>query len=199
MRAAMKSTLMSAVSLLPLIPLLLSTGCAKQPLRIHADFLPAGSLRLAQVKAFGHGDEVSALPGTHKALLDAGIAEADLRGGGGLVIARVYCCGGPPEDGAAIMAYAPPGVTPTAGDVVEVRVGRPPRNKDDPGQVHVVTRVRHTAAEENRAWRWDPPLKTLWMRTIYADWMPSEGWMKQQKFGGDAWYKPATATPAAAH
>lgn len=84
-----------------------------------------------------------------------------------------------------------------AADLVEVRVGRPPQ-KGRAGQVHIVTCVRHTAAEKDRTWWWDPPQDGLWLRIIYADWMTAEGWVKQQKFQGDAWFKPPAASSASA-
>lgn len=62
---------------------------------------------MAQVQAFGPGNQVQEVPKLQMALLDSGISEEDVRDGG-LVYARVYCCGRPMEKEAAIVAYTAP-------------------------------------------------------------------------------------------
>jgi len=46
-------------------------------------------------------------------------------------------------------------------------------------------------ADENdgHCW-WDPKNDELWLRVLYCDWMPNEGWIKQNGIN-PAWFKPA--------
>ena len=86
------------------------------------------------------------------------------------------------------MLYVPKGLNVALDDIVEVRVGRPPE-KGDAGLLNIVTRIvqRYEAGKED-CW-WDPKNDRLWLRVLYCDWMPREGWIEQ---GGldPAWYKP---------
>jgi hypothetical protein len=68
--------------------IMLVTGCAPQ-LRINTDFVPAGSLRLAQVIAVGKRAEVLQNRKTYDAIIASGITDSDVTDGK-VVLARVY-------------------------------------------------------------------------------------------------------------
>lgn len=176
------------------LALLATTGCSST-LRIHSDFVPAGSLRLAQVMVLGKRAEIVQAKPLFEAILAAGIPDSQIVDGS-VVMARIFCCGGltdnlSSEKVNSLILYVPREVTVAQGDIVEVRVGRPPE-KGDAGKVHFVTRVLQKYGEnEEKCW-WDPKDNRLWLRVLYCDWMPNEGWIKQ---GGTnpAWYKQAPA------
>jgi hypothetical protein len=176
------------VALLAFTISVLVSGC-KTTLRIQTAHVPPGSLRLAQVVQRGSeswikGSNAKIL---HQALADSGITEEEIKDGS-VVLARIECCGGPNEKSSAIMMYVPPGLDLHPGDIVELRAADPSK-KAAVGQLNVVTRVIQIATDQNGPCRWDPPKDFLWGRTLYADWMPQEGWVHQ---GGlyKAWYKP---------
>ena len=170
---------------------LLSTACTSVP-RIYTDKLPPGSHRLAQVMVLGTRKELVETKDAHDILSRAGIPDAEIRDGS-VVLARIYCCGGWAEKPTAPAIYVPPGINVERGDIVELRVGHPPK-KGAPGELNTVIRVRQKADDQNGSCRWDPPNERLWMRILYADWMPQEGWVYK---GGisKAWYKPPTNKP----
>ncbi len=119
--------------------------------------------------------------------------DADIRDGS-VAVSRIYCCGGPAEKSTAPAAYVPAGISVERGDMVEVRVGHPSK-KGGPPELNTVMRIRHKADEKNGSCGWDPPNERWWMRVLYADWMPQEGWVHK---GGTskAWFKPPpTQTP----
>lgn len=174
--------------------ILCMTGCATQ-LRIHSDFVPAGSLRLAQVMQIGKRADILQSKDIYEAIIASGIKDSDIADGS-VVVARIFCCGGisanlSSERANAIMMFVPSGITAGLGDVVEVRSGHPPE-KGDAGQLNVVTRmVQKYEDKEGGCW-WDPKDDRLWLRVLYCDWMPKEGWIKQ---GGTnpAWYLPPSS------
>lgn len=147
----------------------------------------AGVVRLTEVMQVGTRQEIVALDSHYKHLLAAGIRDADL-GDGSLGAGRVYCCGGPPELGAAIWFYIPKEMSIQVGNVVEVRMGRQPAGSD-PGAVNTAVRVRHQGISQGPC-RWSPERDGLWMRVIHCDWMEKEGWVER---GGlyKTWLKPA--------
>jgi len=167
---------------------LVLTGCATG-LRIQQAHVPPGSLRLAQVVMRGSQAELTGAKELHTLLADSGIGEAEIKDGS-VVLARIECCGGPNEKSSAIMIYVPPESEVQRGDIVELRAADPSK-KGSINQVNVVTRIRQKAAETAGSCRWDPPNEGLWSRTLYADWMPQEGWKLQ---GGlyKGWYKPSS-------
>ncbi|QWV94482.1 hypothetical protein KP004_04660 [Geomonas oryzisoli] len=168
------------------------TGCSRGPLRIHMDFVPTGSLRLAQVTATGSREEVVQAKDLYDAIIASGIKDSEIADGS-VVLARIYCCGGMTKSWSSevvnsTMLYVPKGLSVALGDIVEVRVGHPPK-KEEPGVLNVVTRVVQKADDDGKCW-WDPRDDRLWLRVLYCDWMPKEGWIKQ---GGinPVWYLPA--------
>lgn len=177
------------------LALFVVTGCSNN-LRIHSDFVPADSLRLAQVMVLGKRAEIAQEKPLFDAILAAGIPDAEIVDGS-VAMARIFCCGGltdnlSSEKVNSLILYIPRELTVARGDIVEVRVGRPPE-KGDAGKIHLVTRVvQKYGGNEEGCW-WDPKDNRLWLRVIYCDWMPNEGWIKQ---GGTnpAWYMPASST-----
>ena len=168
----------------------LLTGCQSGNMRLYGDRVPAGSLRLAWVMGVGSRKEILESSWGREILTGTAIKETEIRDGSGVMTA-IYCCGGPNEKGEARVVYVPAGITVERNDIVEVRVGHPPEG-DKLGTPNTVTRIRQRAGEVGGSCRWDPPDERLWVRILYADWMPAEGWVRQ---GGlfPAWYKPPTA------
>ena len=174
------------------------TSCSTA-LRIESNFVPAGSLRLAQVMAFAKRIEVVQSKVTYDAIIASGIADSEIVDGS-VVVARIYCCGGMTENfssekGNAIVLYVPKVLNVALGDIVEIRDGRPPE-KGDAGLLNIVMRVvqRYEAgkgAAKGDCW-WDPKDDRLWLRVLYCDWMPREGWVKQEGLH-PAWYKPQSS------
>lgn len=163
-------------------------------LRIHSDFVPTGSFRLAQVTSIAKRDEITQISELYEAIKSSGVDDSEIVDGS-VVLARIYCCGGITENTSsevvnARMLFVPKELQVGLGDVVEVRVGNPPEDSER-GQLNTVTRiVQKYESEAQNCW-WDPKDDRLWLRVLYCDWLPEEGWVKQ---GGNypAWYK---ATP----
>lgn len=174
-----------------LVLVVLITGCSA-PLRIHSDFVPAGSLRLAQVMQIGNRADIVQSKELYAAIIASGVQDSEVTDGS-VVVARIYCCGGisanlSSERANAIMMFVPRGIPVGLGDIVEVKSGRPPE-KGDAGELHVVTRtVQKHGDKEGKCW-WDPKDDRLWLRVLYCDWMPQEGWIKQEGVN-PAWYRP---------
>jgi len=160
--------------------------------RIQSDFVPAGSLRLAQVIYISSRQETIGEKRLLDILIACGVEEASIRDGS-IVMARIYCCGGSNEVETARMLYAPPEIRVDLGDVVEVLVGHP-ANGADPGRLNTVTRIRQKRADPDGACRWDPPDEGKWTRVLYADWMPQEGWIRESGPIFPAWYKPPSGS-----
>lgn len=179
--------------------LLLVSACGTTPTgqtqAIHSDFVPAGSLRVAQVffvatrAEFVSGGD----PTAYNAVRASGISDDDLVDGT-IVAARIYCCGGPTRESSSEYAnrrvlYVPKHLKLESGDFVEFKVGRPSVN-DDGGRPNTVIRVVAKQGDRPESCWWDPRNDRLWLRVVYCDWMSKEGWVKQ---GGinPAWHKPA--------
>lgn len=148
----------------------------------------AGSLRLVQVMQLASRQEIVNLGVHYKYLLASGLQDSDLqdkRLGAG----RVYCCGGPAEEGMGIWFYIPPGLEVAPGDIVEIKMGREPSGNDS-GMINTATRVRQRKEASNPQCRWVPDNENLWMRVLYCDWMEAEGWIEKKGFES-TWLKPA--------
>jgi hypothetical protein len=191
MRNMRRLSLVGCGSLLGLVVLL--CACSAPTLRIQNDFVPPGSLRLAQVTAIGTRAEIVSAGPVYDAIRSAGVPDTEIADGSA-VLARIYCCGGPTQDLSsekvnALMLYVPGGVRVEPGDVVEVRSGNPPQ-EGKTGALNTVTRVvQKYEAKEAECW-WDPRNDKLWLRVLYCTWMPNAGWIKQEG-SYPAWYKPA--------
>lgn len=173
-----------------LVGCILLTSCATNTLRIQSDFLPEGSLRVAQVTHVATQKEIVESKALHDALLSSGIKDSEIKDGS-VALARVFCCGSPMESEQEMMLYVPPQIGVLKGDIVEVRSGRPPA-KGDSGRLNTVMRVRQKSGDGAATCNWVPPDPRLWARVLYCDWMPGEGWTEQ---GGinKAWFKPAAS------
>jgi len=176
-----------------LVNLLLLSSCATPTLKIQSDFIPSDSLRLAQVMAIGKRSYVVQAKPVYDAIIANGIPDSEIVDGS-VVVARIYCCGGITESissevANARMLYVPKGIDVDLGDIVEVRSGNPP-NKENSGKLNKVTRVVQKADENDGHCWWDPKNDELWLRVLYCDWMPNEGWIKQNGIN-PAWFKPA--------
>jgi len=162
-------------------------ACSSSTPRIQSDFVPAGSLRLAQVVQLATRREVIELAPLREILRSSGVGDAEIVDGS-VAVARIYCCGGPNEESSARMVYVPASARAAVGDVVEVRVGHVPQGGDH-GALNTVTRVRQAASDTAGPCQWLPRNDRLWRRILYADWMAKEGWVKQDGLW-TAWYRP---------
>ena len=176
-----------------LINVLFLSSCTSKSLRIHSDEIPPDSLRLAQVLTVPSRNTIIQTKPVYSAIIASGIPDTKIVDGS-VIEARVWCCGGmskssSPEIGSSKIIFVPKGIHVNRGDIVEVRSGTP-ASKKNPGKLNIVTRVVQKANENKGHCWWEPKDNRLWLRVLYCDWMPREGWIKQ---GGiyPAWYKPA--------
>lgn len=158
------------VTLLPLLG-----GCAPRISKFHAQPVPPGSLRLAQITHFVPRATVLSAEFVVRSLQASGIGEADIDDGS-IAGGRVECCGGPNEQETAPMFYVPKGINVQVGDVVEIHAGSPGDLKKPSGPVNMLTRIREKRNDYGRGCRWDPPNPELRGRILYCDWMQAEGW-----------------------
>ncbi|NJC88578.1 MAG: hypothetical protein FIB02_08615 [Desulfuromonas sp.] len=167
------------------------TGCSSI-LKIQANFIPPGSLRLAQAIAVADRSFIIKSTDLYDAILSSGITDAEITDES-VIAARIYCCGGVTYESSSekvneIMIFVPSGTKIEYGDIVEFKAGWPPKNGEN-GQINILTRVVQKLEGNGEQCWWDPKDDRLWLRTLYCDWMPKEGWVKQ---GGldPAWYRP---------
>src|SRR5256885_9030181 len=83
-------------------------SCSETP-RIQSDYVPAGSLRLAQVVQVATRREILSTAGLHEVLLTSGVSDPEIADGS-VALARIYCCGGPDEEANARIIYIPASV-----------------------------------------------------------------------------------------
>ncbi len=176
------------ITLLTFLP-----ACSTPPLRIQSDVVPVGSLRVAQVAGIASREDILKAD-IYKSIIAVGIPDADLVDGS-VVITRIYCCGGMTQELSSeylnrTMLYVPKGLKVSLGDFVEVKVGRPPEHGDN-GRINTVTRVVAKYGEKQESCWWDPRNDKLWLRVPYCEWMPKEGWIKQDGIN-PAWFKPGS-------
>lgn len=129
----------------------------------------------------------------HKDMLARGVDEASIVDGV-LVVARMLCCRDNPKTSIAVYAYNPLAIQVAPGDLIELRVGDS-QAKGTVDELVIVTRVLQRADQVDGMCRWDPPDPRLWLRFVYCDWMPAEGWVKRNRKLYPGWYKPAAVTP----
>src|SRR5688572_25140505 len=150
----------------------------------------AGALRVAQVTMSATREDILAL-GSHLEILRAsGLKDSDLTDGS-LAEGRVNCCHQRTEESSSIWFYVPPDIKVQPGDLVVVRMGRK-ASKKDPGEINVALEIRERADVADSRCIWDPPNVRLWMRIIYCDWMPAEGWTLESGLW-KTWLKRPTA------
>ena len=162
--------------------------------RIHAGLVPPGSDRLAQVVHFSTREQILSLEVIVSSLEASGITKADIQDKS-LAMGRVNCCRDLAKDDTAIIFYVPKGLTVQLGDIVEIRSGGDFKHGEVGTPVNVVTRVREKYSDNQKQCHWDPPddLNLLWLRILYCEWMPQEGWiLNKQTFGTKYWIKPSS-------
>ena len=182
----LRSRLVLVIVCVTLLPLL--GGCAPRISRFHAQLVPPGSLRLAQITHFVPRATVLSAEFVVRSLQASGIGEADIDDGS-IAEGRVECCGGTNEQETAPMFYVPKGINVQAGDVVEIHSGSPGDLSNPSGPVNMLTRIREKQNDFGRQCRWDPPETNLWMRILYCDWMQAEGWTLEKDGFAKYWIK----------
>jgi hypothetical protein len=120
--------------------------------------------------------------GIHESLTNSGVPDSAITDGS-VVIVRTLCCG-PPNTSNPHGALNPNGLPIHVGDAVEFLW---------PGgsAVNTVTRVLQPAGQSDGACWWDPRDDKLWRRVMFCNWMPQQGWVKQEGQMVIGWYKPA--------
>lgn len=196
----MRRQLAGAVALVAVLLVGLIPGSADA--EVNSRLLPqhedeTGVLRLAQVVAVATRQQIVDSGNEYMLLLMAGIPDAQL-GDGRLAIARVYCCGGPAEESDALWAFVPPDTIVGVGDVVEIRMGRNPDDRDL-GTVNTVVGLRQLGVmTADGSCQWLPDDPDLQKRTLYCNNIEIEGWIQQKGYLRDMWHRPATVAPAPA-
>jgi hypothetical protein len=144
---------------------------------------------LGEVAYVGTRSEIVASETHYKYLLSTGIADAEITDGR-LAVVRFYCCGGKISEQQEAWAYVPPALTVEQGDLVELRMGRVPRDVN-PGVVNTVTVVRQKSVDAaGGPCRWEPDNPALWMRVVYCEGMEQQGWVQRENWR-KLWFRPA--------
>jgi hypothetical protein len=146
----------------------------------HGTAVPEGSHRLVEVSLMATRDQIVGEPFVYESLklhrvTDSQITDGSVAGG------RVFCCGGPHEK-TPVLFYVPSSVKIEMGDIVEIRSGPKVLEGDLPqAPPNVAVQVREGRSTPYRQCRWMPENDALWLRVIYCEWMPKEGWIQQAK------------------
>jgi len=166
--------------------------------RVYEDFVPAGSLHLGQVMTAAKRDDIVRIKPLYESVKTTGISDADIVDGT-VVAVRIFCCGGITKESSSeisnsLFLYVAKDVEVGIGDIVEFRVGHVAAG-GTPALINSVTRVAQKSGKDEGTCWWDPKNDRLWLRVLYCDWMPAEGWIKQ---GGvsPAWFKPPSPETA---
>ena len=184
-RLPQRSLLLAVVSVM-LLHLL--AGCSSQQSRLHAESVPPGSLRLAQVAYIVPRAEILTSEFVVRSLQASGIGESDIHDGS-ITVGRVECCGGRNEKATAAIFYVPNDIKVEVGDIVEIRSGSAGNLETPNGPVNMLTRIREKHGDHDRQCRWDPPETNLWMRILYCEWMQAEGWTLEKDGFAKYWIK----------
>ena len=150
--------------------------------RLQPSHVPPGSDRLAEVMALATRDRIVNMS-AYQEMLNSGISDSQIVDGS-LAAGRVYCCGDT-DKSTAIWFYVPSTLKVQPGDIVEVQMG------SGSGAINVALSVRESAGAAQKHCHWDPPDESLWMRVLYCDWMPNEGWVEQKSALYHTWTKPS--------
>lgn len=169
---------------------LFGAGCAGVPfIESDVDDPPPGALRVGMVTDIGTRLELVQNQDFYKILLGAGIADKDIVDGS-VIRTQLHCCDGPDVTTYG-MAWVPSGIQVKRGDIVEIQVASDPEAASLK-RFNVVTQIRQPADAKPSRCNWIPPQNGLWRRTIFCDWMPSEGWVEVRSWGNPyLWMKPA--------
>ena len=155
-----------------------SSGCS-----VSAEKLgEAGTLHAGGVVEVLTRKDILASQGIHESLIGSGVADSAITDGS-VVIVRTLCCGSPNTSNPHGM-FNPLGLTIHVDDVVEFLWA-------GGSAVNSVTRVLQPAGLVDGPCWWDPKDEKLWRRVMYCNWMPQQGWVKQEGQMVIGWYKPA--------
>jgi len=172
----------------------IATSCLAQS-KAYEDFVPAGSLHLGQVTAAAKTEQIMKMKPLYEAVKTTGIDDADIVDGT-VVAVRIYCCGGLTKESSSevrnsLFLYVPKGMGVDIGDTVEFRVGHVAEGGKS-AVMNTVTRIVQKSGKDDGACWWDPKNDKLWLRVLYCEWMPKEGWTKQEGIS-PAWFKAAAS------
>ena len=175
--------------------ILMLTSCTATS-RLHGAHVPEGSLRLGEVMQIAPREAILRNDLMYETLVTSGISESEIRDGS-VVVARVFCCGGPNEKGTAIWFYVPSSINIEVGDIAEIWSGKEVKEGESLAGAtpNTATRVREKRSSPDKKCRWVPEREYLWARVLYCDGIEEEGWVQQ---GGlyPVWIKPiAASTP----
>ncbi len=151
----------------------------------------SSSLRLVQVVQLASREEILSLGSHLEHLLASGLKDSDLVDRS-LAMGIVNCCNQKTSEGTSAWFYVPPDVALQEGDIVVIRMGRK-GDRNEPGAVNTAIEVREKADAPDSRCIWDPPDPNLWMRVLFCDWMPSEGWTLKKGLY-KTWLKRAAGT-----
>lgn len=110
---------------------------------------------------------------------------------GTLVFARLLCCRDNPKRTGLVALYNPLAIKVAPGDFIEIRVGNTKPEPGTPDGFITITRVLQRADQPDGKCWWEPRMEGLWLRYVYCEWMPAEGWVWHTKKLDPTWYKPA--------
>lgn len=182
------------IALAMLFTFTLVSGCASTSI-FHNQLVPEGSLRLGEVISTASKADISRNRLLHDTLATAvALPDAEIHDGN-VVAVRVSCCRdeNDPTQDILLFVYAPDGLTPARGDIVEIWSGMSATETDATRKMpNTVTQIRQKADAAQKLCRWEPDRPGLWARRLHCDWMSAEGWIQQ---GGlaDFWVKPIAA------
>lgn len=160
---------------------------------IAADPHPRGTRVAAMVVQVASLEEImsSGDKGILGRLRSQGIPDDQLSDGS-IAAGIVYCCGGKISKETMLVFYVPPNFRAAVGDVAEIALGHTPTKKQskngDKGSINQALQVRESLNDESGQCRWDPENETLWMRVLFCEWMPSDGWVYRDGLN-KGWFK----------
>lgn len=149
----------------------------------------SGVLRAAGVVQVATRDEIRRASSYYKDMLAHGVDETSIVDGS-LVVVRMLCCRDNLKASALAYLYNPRAIKVAPGDFIEFRIG----DADAPGTPEafsIVTRVLQSKDQADGKCWWEPRDDRMWMRFVFCEWMPAEGWIKQGNKMNPEWYKPA--------
>jgi len=170
-----------------LLAVVLCLGCVAASAAQEAD--ASGVLRAAGVVQVATRDDIKKASSYYKDMLAHGVDEASIVDGS-LVVVRMLCCRDNLKASALAYLYNPRAIKVAPGDFIEFRIGDA-KAPNTPEAFSSVTRVLQPVDQTDGKCWWDPRDDRMWMRFVFCEWMPAEGWVKQDSKMNPAWYKPA--------
>jgi hypothetical protein len=153
----------------------------------------AWELQTLRVGGVVHVGTRAEIKGTEaeKLLKSEGVEDAGIVDGSAIVV-RMLCCREDLQNTSVITTRNSQGLKVADGDFVEIRLGGT-ATKDHKAELNDLTRVVQRAGATDGSCWWDPKREGLWMRVVYCEWMPQQGWVKQEGLM-PGWYKPSGVT-----